>query len=523
MVGDPDPADIQTLTGHKYSLNLKQLITKIMKNRKDNMTFKRVMIFVMAIGLLFAQTPQKLVDELAKLPELAHAQWSVYARYVDASPVETPVIDHNGEMSLACASSLKVITLGLALDKLDPSFTFKTRLYYSGTIDENGVLDGNVYIVGDGDPTLGGDQVGGVYTNGKLMTYWVKAIKKKGIKVINGAVIGDESLYEPYHAPATWTWEDVGNYYGAGMSALCFSDNKYYLDFKPGEKEGEPAEVIAVRPDIPGLTYTNLMKTGPKYSGDNGYIIGAPNMYNVIFHGTVPAGEEKFTIKGSVPNPALLAAQTLQNALVHAGVGVNKAAYVVNEKPDYQSDKLLRTLKSPPLSRIAEITNKLSNNTYTEMLLLKVAKEETGEGTTKAGIETIEKFMDKMHVEHSGLALKDASGLSRENMITTKIFSDYLSAMTKRTSFDSFYKTFAVAGDENDFGFVVYFGKDTPAAKNARVKTGYIGGVRSHTGYVTTQSGRMIAFSCIANNYHCKTKEITKLHEKVVAALAAME
>jgi D-alanyl-D-alanine carboxypeptidase/D-alanyl-D-alanine-endopeptidase (penicillin-binding protein 4) len=95
--------------------------------------------------------------------------------------------------------------------------------------------------------------------------------------------------------------------------------------------------------------------------------------------------------------------------------------------------------------------------------------------------------------------------------------------MTKRTSFDSFYKTFAVAGDENDFGFVVYFGKDTPAAKNARVKTGYIGGVRSHTGYVRTQSGRMIAFSCIANNYHCKTKEITKLHEKVVAALAALE
>ena len=95
--------------------------------------------------------------------------------------------------------------------------------------------------------------------------------------------------------------------------------------------------------------------------------------------------------------------------------------------------------------------------------------------------------------------------------------------MTEKTCFTDFYKTFATAGDDNDFGYVVYFGKDTPAAKNARVKTGYIGGVRSHTGYVTTQSGRMIAFSLIANNYHCKTKEVTKIHEKIVVALASME
>ena len=487
------------------------------------MKLKRIVILILAIGFLFAQTPQEIVDELAKLPELNHAQWSVYARYVDQKNGEAPIIDHNGDMSLACASSLKVITIGLALDKLDPDFTFETKLYYDGSISEEGVLKGNIYIVGDGDPTLGGDQVGGVYTNGKLMKLWIKAIKREGIKSINGAVIADESLYPPYHTPATWTWEDVGNYYGAGLTALCFADNKYYLDFKPGDKEGEPAEVIGIRPEIPGLSYTNLMMTGPQYSGDNGYIISAPNYYHAVFHGTVPAGEEKFTIKGAIPNPALLAAQTLEAALEKENIKVSDAAYVINEKSNYHQDKLLKTIKSPPLSRITEITNKLSNNTYTEMLLLKVAKEESGTGTTKAGIKTIEKYMDKLHVEHSGMKLKDASGLSQENMITTKIFSDFLSAMKGRTCFPEYYKTFGVAGDENDFGYVVYFGKETPAEKNARVKTGYIGGVRSHTGYVTTQSGRMIAFSCIANNYHCKTKEVTKIHEHVVAALAGME
>lgn len=475
------------------------------------------------IGFLFAETPAELVERLATSPELEHAQWSVYARYVAPEKDEAPLIDYHSDYSLSCASSLKVLTLGLALDKLGGDFVFKTRLYYSGEIRADGVLEGNIYIVGDGDPTLGGDQVWGAYKYQKLMSEWVKAIGRKGIKSIEGAVIGDESLYPPYHVPGTWTWEDIGNYYGAGLTALCFSDNKYYLDFKPGEKVGDPAEVLSIRPEIPGLTYKNLMKTGPLYSGDNGYIICAPNFYHAIFHGTIPKGTEKFTIKGAIPNPALLAAQTLENALENAKIPVKLEAKVNNIPLQYRQEKLVKTILSPPLRQIAEITNKLSNNTYTEMLLLKVAHKEKGIGKTGEGIEVLEAFMDKNQVDHSGMRLVDASGLSRENMITTKVFCDFLSMMCTRRSFADFYKAFATAGDNKDYGHVTQFGKGTDAAMNARVKTGYIGGVRSHTGYVSTESGRLVAFSCIANNYHCKTKTITELHEQIVAALAAME
>jgi D-alanyl-D-alanine carboxypeptidase/D-alanyl-D-alanine-endopeptidase (penicillin-binding protein 4) len=262
------------------------------------------------------------------------------------------------------------------------------------------------------------------------------------------------------------------------------------------------------------------MLTGPENSGDNGYILSAPNVYEAIFYGTVPAGEETFTIKGSIPNPALAIAQALETSIEKKGIDVKNPVLVNNQKMKYDSNKLLKTIKSPPLKRIAEITNKLSNNTFTEMLLLGIAHQEMGRGTTRAGIKYIYKFMDKLHVEHSGLRMVDASGLSQENMITTKVFSDYLSGMAQRESFDNFYNTFARAGDDKDFGYVQYFGDNTAAAKNAHVKTGYIGGVRSHTGYVRDMDGRMITFSLIANNYHCKTKEITKIHEKVVVALA---
>lgn len=486
-------------------------------------TAKIPLFCFLLIRLLWAQSPAELVEQLATTPELRHAQWSVYARYVDPENGEAPIIDHQSDMSLACASSLKVLTLGLALDKLGGDYVFKTRLYYTGTVTADGVLNGNIHIVGAGDPTLGGDQVGGAYRYDKLMTEWVKAVKRKGIKYINGAVVADESLYPPYHVPGTWTWEDLGNYYGAGLTALCFSDNKYYLDFKPGESVGDPAEVLAVRPEIPGFSYTNLMKTGPVNSGDNGYILAAPNCYHALFHGTIPAGKDKFSIKGAIPNPALLAAQMLDRSLKSAKIPVTMEPYVQNQPLEYRPDALLKTIISPPLRRIAEITNKLSNNTYTEMLLLKVAHESVGTGETKVGIKVLEDFMDKLQVDRSGMRLVDASGLSHENMITTRVFCDFLSAMSKRTSFPDFYQGFAKAGDSNDYGHVIYFARNTDAANNARVKTGYIGGVRSHTGYVSSKSGRLIAFSCIANNYHCKTKEITDLHEKIVAALASLE
>jgi serine-type D-Ala-D-Ala carboxypeptidase/endopeptidase (penicillin-binding protein 4) len=486
------------------------------------MLFKRCLaLCLFLVALSFAQSPQQLVETLAAMPELDHAQWSVYARYVEPRNGEEAIIDHHSNMSLSCASSLKVLTVGIALDELGAGYTFETKLLYSGSIDDNGVLHGNIYIVGGGDPTLAGDQVWGVMNRKKLMSEWVKAIKKKGIRSVNGAVIADESMYGPYYVPGTWTWEDLGNYYGAGLSALCFMDNKYYLDFTPGKRVGDPAEVKAIRPDIPGFTYTNRMKTGPVNSGDRGYILGAPNFYHGIFHGTVPAGVETFTIKGSIPNPALLAAQSLEDALKTAKIPVAQVASVVSEPQPNRKEHLLKTVSSPPLERIAEITNKLSNNTFTEMLLLSLAHTENG--NVDKPTKYIEKYLDKLKVDHDGMRLYDASGLSRENMITTKIFCDYLSAMAGRNSFRHFYNTFAVAGDNNDYGFVVQFAKNTEAAKNARVKTGYIGGVRSHTGYVQTRSGRLVAFSCMANNYHCKTSDITKLHEQVVAALAAME
>jgi len=154
-------------------------------------------------------------------------------------------------------------------------------------------LNGNIYIVGSGDPTLGSSDFMDSLSLDKLMNNWVEAIKKVGIKKINGGVISDNLLFEEQAIPDDWVWTDIGNYYGTGTNSLCINDNLYFLYFKPNEKVGGKAKVIKTEPKIKNLKFTNYMKTGERGSGDNGYIFCAPKQYNAILRGTNPTRSNK--------------------------------------------------------------------------------------------------------------------------------------------------------------------------------------------------------------------------------------
>ena len=190
---------------------------------------------------------------------------------------------------------------------------------------------------------------------------------------------------------------------------------------------------------------------------------------------------------------------------------------------NYDDRKIIHITYSPPLGKIIEITNKLSVNLYTEQLLKTVGYFEKGEGSWKAGIEIISDFFKKHRVDVSGLSLQDGSGLSRTNQVTTKILSKLLSIMSKQKNFDIYYNSFSTVGDTTDVGYLKEFGLNSNVQNNARIKTGYINGVRSHSGYVHSKSGKLITFSLIVNNYNCSVSDINKLHEKVVKSLANLK
>ncbi|MBC8403152.1 MAG: D-alanyl-D-alanine carboxypeptidase/D-alanyl-D-alanine-endopeptidase [Candidatus Marinimicrobia bacterium] len=488
----------------------------MIKHIKNNLP-AIVWIYITLFSALSAQvTITEWLNHIASNDTLSRAQWSIYAEYVDNG--ET-IIDYNSRNCLAPASSLKIITTGLALVKLGPDFQFSTQLYYSSSIDRKGTLKGDLFIVGGGDPTLGSDMVPGSLPADSLVQTWIAAIKAQGIQRINGAIIADVSMLEEQSVPDYWPWIDIGNYYGTGTSALCFNDNLYYLTFKPGKEVGDRAEIFRVSPVVRGLEFDNFMRTGPVGSGDNGYIYCAPKLYRATLRGTIPAGVEEFTIRGSLPDPALFAAQYLSSALLEAGVKIKGNPEVKSTSSVFDPGKLVYEHNSVKLSEIVRITNQISVNLYTEQLLKYLAWKESGEGSMAQGLNLIETFLDSSGIDIMGWQLFDASGLSRTNRVSARQLSNFLSVISRTPVFSEYYNSFSIAGDPDGSGSVASIGKGTVLALNGRIKTGTIIGVRSHTGYLTTSSGRLVSFSLICNNYPVSMRRINKIHESILIQL----
>jgi D-alanyl-D-alanine carboxypeptidase/D-alanyl-D-alanine-endopeptidase (penicillin-binding protein 4) len=466
------------------------------------------------------QSLTRYAKSIPQMQNLKQGQWSVYIINTENGQV---ILDINGEKSLAPASNLKLLTSAVALSLLDENRQFQTYLEYSGSIDKNGTLTGNLYIRGEGDPTLGSSEINGVLPISLLLDQWLEVIRAKGIQKIKGDIIADDSYLDFMPLPGDWFWEDMGNYYAAGTSGLCINENMYRLYFKPGKKVGQKATVIRTEPEIPGLKFFNHMKTGPVGSGDKGFVYGAPWQYLHQLEGTIPAGVKEFSIKGALPDPAKFAARSLHDKLLKNGIEITGQTYTVRElNRSDKNRKQIHVIKSPPLKDIIYRLNKRSVNIYCEQLLKIIAKEIKGKGTFEDGIRVFEEWLEKRNIYTEGLFLHDGSGLSRANATPTRFFAEMLNFIRSEDYFETYFNTLSIAGDPNDIGYMKKMCKGTRAAKNVRAKTGLINRVRAHSGYVSTRSGKLLCFSMIANDYQGSYRAIDKIHEKIMIQLAEL-
>ncbi|MEN7548535.1 D-alanyl-D-alanine carboxypeptidase/D-alanyl-D-alanine-endopeptidase [Rapidithrix thailandica] len=397
------------------------------------------------------------------------------------------LVNYQGDLSLATGSTMKAITTATALAVLGDNFTFKTKIERSGKV-EGGTLQGDLYITGGGDPTFGAKNY--EYELDLLAS----KVKESGITSITGNIVADASIYNTQLTPNTWQWEDMGNYYGAGASGLSIHQNLYYVDFQPGKTVGSIAKVLGTRPEIPGLSFVNEMKTGKIGSGDNGYIYGAPFSYIRHLRGSVPAGVQKFSIKGSIPDPALFFAQALKKALLQRGIAVTGAAQALSSQEVNKT--LIYTHHSETLKEIVKTTNHKSNNLYAEAILKMLGKAKGGEGSTEAGTEVIKAYWAGKGIDVLGFTMEDGSGLSRANGLTARQMG---TVMAKSASSTAFVNSLPVWGQS---GTVRSMGKGSVAQGKVRTKSGYIKRVRAYTGYAETVNGKQLAFAVMVNNYH---------------------
>ncbi len=420
--------------------------------------------------------------------------------------------------NLVPASILKLFVTGAALDMVGPETKFKTRVYLDGTISK-GVLNGGLYLRGGGDPSFGSDLIKGAPAAEVEFEKWLRALKAAGVSEINGPVIADDSLFKDMSLPGSWAWEDIGNYYGAQPTAVAINDNLYKLYLKPGAKSGDTTEVLRSEPQIPGLRFTNLMRTGPEGSGDNGYIYNSPGQYAATLRGTIPQGPVEFAIKGSMPDPALFAAQEFTDYLNAHGVKVNGKALKLSLDKDYGAAGFVAETEGAPLKDIIFVTNKRSFNLYAEMLLRHLALAKGRQGTADNGISVLREYMADNGVDVSEMKLFDASGMSRLNLVNADDFTIFLSRLSKKKFFGIYLASLVSPADPDATGHIKKMGVNTKLEKFLKIKSGSLNGVRGYAGYLTTKTGRLLSFASILNNYTAPAADIDRLQEAVLLEL----
>ena len=462
-------------------------------------------VFLLINNLGYTQSGyQKAVDRFAQQSIFDHAQLSVAVVDVKSGKRVAGV---NANKSLTPASSLKVVTTGCALATLGADFQFKTELQYSGEIDPEGVLNGNLYIKGYGDPTLGSDHFGATPDLDELLKTFVGAIEKAGIKKIDGYIIGDASWFDTDVNGRGWLWEDLGNYYGAGAWGLNIQENRYFIEFQQNVKLGGRPKLVKHYPTVPNLELFNEVKSAKKGSGDNAYIFNSPYNYVAFVRGTIPVGSERFVIKGAVPDPPFVAAHWLMAALADAGISTTQLATSQFERNRLEKDSKRRTTfyshLSPKLSEVIKVTNLKSVNLYCEAMLKTMGKNKKGEGSVEKGLEVVMEYLEGKGFSSKGFFMEDGSGLAPMNGVSGFHLASALSIFAKDAKVkDHLYGSLPEAGKS---GGVKYLLRNTPAVGKLRAKSGGMKRVRSYSGYFKDAKGTLYSFSAIANNYTGKS------------------
>lgn len=428
---------------------------------------------------------QKLSSAFSRLQADSQCKYaSVSLTVLDAKTGEQ-VFAANPNMGLATASTLKTITTITAFNLLGKDFQYQTRFGYSGSIGADGTLNGDVIIKGAGDPTLGSWRYEATHED-HVLGLMVDALRKAGIKKINGRVVGDDSVFGSQSIPEGWIWMDLGNYYGAGTSGLTWRENQFDIKLRTGGV-GSPIGISHEVPAMPYLNFKSELTNSSAGSGDDAYAylpVGGKTMY---LRGTYATDQTKKAISAAIPDPAYDAAFRLADTLRRIGILISQepestTTLTAKGGSQPQITANLTTILSPPLSKIIYWLNQKSINLYAEQVLKTLAWKSGKAPSTANGAEVVQNFWKARGIDPNSLNIVDGSGLSPGDRVTTLTMATILQSAKKENWFSDFYESL-------------------PTYNNMKMKSGSILNVLTYAGY-QTYNGRELCFSIMVNNYN---------------------
>lgn len=427
-----------------------------------------LLLFFTSIELFFAQTIAEKLDSSVQNLLASSPMFSGNLSFYVADKDGAEVYSYQSNKGLSTASTMKIFTAATALEVLGKNYTYTTQV----------ALNNNLYIKSNGDPSLGSWRYEG-RPQLEFISKIIEVLKKKNITHIHGDLILDDLVFDFQKIPGGWPYNDIGNYYGAGVWGINWRENQFDIqtfgrDIKSISLNNYPLKVI------------NEVRT--EGTSDKSVLYTYPYGNYLFLNGTLPA--KTMTVSGATPNPPKQLAEEIiqelekQNIKFQGQIIVNSEKLMNGEQTlSFPMDKIILTYNSPPLEKLVYWFLKKSINLYGETFIKTIALEKTGNPTFESGMNYLKTFWEQKGIDPRTINVIDGSGLSPQNYASSKAEVQALLWAKKQPWFTAYYDGFPVQGN------------------GMKMKSGSIKNCRAFAGYHTSSSGKEYTFAIIMNNY----------------------
>jgi len=449
---------------------------------------------------------------LKKLQELTHKGARVSALVIDLDHKRV-LSELEPDLRLTPASVSKLFITAAALEQWGPDSVFTTR-FSSGAQIKDGVLGGDLMLVGAGDPDLDSERLWLLITR----------LRQAGVRTISGDLIINDYLFGPVICLITDRCEARNvsdNAYDAPLSAAGVNFSSIELSILPSDTPGEPASLQLLPPTLAGVTIDGTIETVARNAAASYAVRRVTKFGEHTLHvkGQVPAGAGAIHVQRSVAYPSRYTGSILARMLADSGISVEGITRV-DSNPPPEDFRTVAEVQSPALAQQLRKMMAYSNNYMADTLTLNMLaySDVPGPLTLPLAAQRLEAFATNVNAreyawdnrkenKETPLILDSGSGLSVTNRLSARDVVSLLAYMYRQNAnFPAFLGSLPVPlhapSRSLKSGNIQWLTR-------VAVKTGSLSepiSVRALAGYIRLETGGWGAFAVIVNGSKAKRR-----------------